>query len=262
MHYNWHWFWDFGNGDMGNQGVHEVDVARWAIQGATLPKSVWSLGGRWVNAPDYKDQGETPNMLMTVFDYGDTLLLFETRGFIGKKLKGGTKKFPAKVANEYYTTEGMISEDQFFPNGGGEAQKVEGITESGPLNPHIPPGEPFIGFINAVRNGRPEDVKATILDGHLSSALCHIGNISYRLGSQQPFSKKPELVSQNNRVEETFEMIKENLAGVGVELDKIEYQIGPVLNFDPLAEKFIDNDAADALLTRNYRAPYVVPEQV
>ena len=262
VHYNWHWFWDFGNGDMGNQGVHEMDVARWAIPGATLPKSVWSLGGRWVNSSDYQDQGQTPNMLMSIFDYGDTILLFETRGFVDAKLPGGAKKFPRQVANEYYTTEGKIYEDKFFPHGGGSPEKVEGISKSPPLNADLPAGEPFVGFINAVRHGKPEDVKATILDGHLSSALCHLGNISYRLGSRQPFSNKPELLGQNHRIDETFEMIQENLAGVGVELDKIEYQIGPMLNFDPRAEKFIGNEKANTLLTRNYREPYVVPEQV
>src|SRR6266487_1961817 len=94
VHYNWHWFWDFGNGDIGNQGVHELDVARWALGGA-LPKSVVSLGGRYVNEPDFKDQGQTPNQLVSVFDYGDTLLLFETRGLVGnKQIPGFADKYP------------------------------------------------------------------------------------------------------------------------------------------------------------------------
>ena len=83
VHYNWHWFWDFGNGDMGNQGVHEIDKARWYL-GGTLPRSVISLGGRWVNEPDFRDQGETPNQIVSVFDYGESLILFETRGLVGK----------------------------------------------------------------------------------------------------------------------------------------------------------------------------------
>src|SRR6516225_10337245 len=74
--YRWHWFWDFGNGDIGNQGVHEMDKARWAIAGATLPRSVLSLGGRF----GYKDQGQTPNTQIAVFDYGDAQLIFEVRG--------------------------------------------------------------------------------------------------------------------------------------------------------------------------------------
>ena len=83
VHYNWHWFWDFGNGDIGNQGVHEMDVARWAIKGATLPTKVWSLGGRF----GYEDQGQTPNTEMAVMEFGDVLLVFEVRGLVsdGKK---------------------------------------------------------------------------------------------------------------------------------------------------------------------------------
>ena len=111
--YNWHWFWDFGNGDTGNQGVHEMDVARWGIQGATLPNRVWSLGGRYI--PGGKDQGETPNMQLSVYEYGDVLLVFETRGLVAKD---GAPPF--KVANEFYTTEGVIRDWKFYPNGGGD----------------------------------------------------------------------------------------------------------------------------------------------
>src|SRR4029079_2880892 len=95
VHYRWHWFWDFGNGDIGNQGVHEMDVARWAIPGATLPSKVWSLGGRF----GYEDQGQVPNTQMAVYEYGDVLLVFEVRGLVDKH-----PDFKFKVLNEYYTT--------------------------------------------------------------------------------------------------------------------------------------------------------------
>src|SRR5262249_796855 len=76
VHYNWHWFWDFGNGDIGNQGVHEMDIARWGIPDATLPRGVISLGGRF----GYVDQGQTANTQIAIFDYGETRLVFEVRG--------------------------------------------------------------------------------------------------------------------------------------------------------------------------------------
>ncbi|MCB1080143.1 MAG: gfo/Idh/MocA family oxidoreductase, partial [Verrucomicrobiae bacterium] len=78
VHYNWHWFWDFGNGDLGNQGVHQMDIARWGISNATLPKSVVSAGGRL----GYKDQGQTANTQVCVFDFGETQLVFEVRGLV------------------------------------------------------------------------------------------------------------------------------------------------------------------------------------
>ena len=89
MHYNWHWFWDTGNGDIGNQGVHEMDVARWAIPNATLPRSVFSLGGRF----GYKDQGQTPNTQVAVFDFDGVTLLFEVRG-LPVKAQGGRGQQP------------------------------------------------------------------------------------------------------------------------------------------------------------------------
>ena len=120
VHYNWHWFWDFGDGDIGNQGIHEVDVARWAIKGATLPTKVWSLGGRFA----YEDQGQTPNTQMAVFEYGDTLLVFEVRGLVDKP---EDSPFKFKVANEYYTTDGMITDGKFHPKRGGAAREAGSV---------------------------------------------------------------------------------------------------------------------------------------
>src|SRR5439155_1969692 len=76
FHYNWHWHWDYGNGDIGNQGVHEIDMARWALGKNELPKKVISIGGRF----GYEDDGETANTQVALFDYGDSILIFEVRG--------------------------------------------------------------------------------------------------------------------------------------------------------------------------------------
>src|SRR6185312_9809839 len=84
VHYRWHWFWDFGNGDIGNQGVHEMDKARWLIPGAKWPKSVISIGGRFANG----DQGQTPNAMVSIYDYDGTLLIFETRGLKSPAFRG------------------------------------------------------------------------------------------------------------------------------------------------------------------------------
>ncbi|MBN2295481.1 MAG: Gfo/Idh/MocA family oxidoreductase [Pirellulales bacterium] len=259
VHYNWHWFWDTGNGDMGNQGVHQTDVALWGLgKDQTLPNSVWSLGGRWVNEPDWKDQGETPNMLMSVFDFGGPLVVFETRGLVAKKPKGATKEFPRKVDNEFYTTEGVMISGTFYPKGGKKPEKVKYD------GPKVTPGGPFGSFLAAVRSGKQEDVNAPINKGHYASAICHLGNVSYRLGSNQPFSKKPKYLGSDERVLKTLEIIKENLSGVGVKLDETEYCLGPVLKIDPKAGKFVGDhaEAANKLLTREYRKGFVVPEKV
>ncbi len=254
VHYNWHWFWDTGNGDIGNQGVHEMDVARWAIKGATLPKSVWSLGGRFIpGEKDYHDQGQTPNMQLSAFDYGDTLLLFEHRGLTGKK--GAPKSI---VTNEFYTSEGVIKGGKFIARDGGKEYDVE-VPEV-----HVTGGGPFGAFIAAMRSRKPEDNNADAETAHYSAALCHLANISYRLGEPAPFDKNAKAIGDNKQVVEAFDMLRDNLQAVDVKLDEITYNVGPQLTFDAKAEKFTGEgaDRANPLLTRPYRQPFVVPEKV
>jgi predicted dehydrogenase len=248
VHYNWHWFWDFGNGDIGNQGVHEMDVARWAIQGATLPTKVWSLGGRFAEG----DQGQTPNMQMAVMEYGDVLLVFEVRGLVGKP-----STFPNRVANEYYTTEGRIEGGMFYPKKGGSPEKLA------KMDVKVTPGGAWGSFLHAVRSRKVEDCNAGPEHGHFSSALCHLANISYRLGEQVPFDGKAKL-GDNTEVVETFKNLQENLTGVGVKLDKLTYQLGRTLTVDATAERFTGEGSkeANAFLTREYRKPFAMPDKV
>ena len=105
VHYNWHWFWDFGNGEIGNQGVHQMDIARWVMPEGAVPKSVVSLGGRF----GYKDQGQTPNTQLTIIDFGGPKLFFEDRGLVNGKT--------TKVTNEFYLEDGAIKNGLFFPKG-------------------------------------------------------------------------------------------------------------------------------------------------
>ena len=258
VHYNWHWFWPFGAGDMGNQGVHQMDIARWAIKDATLPKSVWSAGGRYVEGDGFKDQAETPNMLLDVLDFGDVKLVFETRGLV-KSSRNGVDAFPLKVAVEYFTTEGRIAGGQFHPKDGGKPEKLEAI------NPEsYPKTDLFHNFLSTIRNGgKPEDLYAEIEKGHYSSALCHLGNISYRLGKQTSFKDEPtQLAGSHEKVKESWATICDNMTAVGIEPSKLYYTQGQMLEFDAKAEKFVNNPEADKLLTRDYRKPFVVPENV
>ncbi|WP_166825333.1 Gfo/Idh/MocA family protein [Thalassoroseus pseudoceratinae] len=249
VHYNWHWFWDFGNGDTGNQGVHEIDVARWAIPDATLPTKVWSLGGRFA----YEDQGETPNTQVTVFEYGDVKLLFETRGLVGKYDQD------RKVTNEFFTTEGKITKDgTFTPYGGGKSEKVKVDEDE---RQEVTSGGPFGSFITAVRSRKASDVNCDAEVGHYSSALCHLANISYRLGKSVPFNGRTKGLGENKQVRDSLEKVRENLTAVGVPLEDTNYLLGRELAFDPKTEKF-DDPAANEMLSRAYREPFVVPENV
>jgi predicted dehydrogenase len=249
VHYNWHWFWDFGNGDIGNQGVHELDVARWAIRDATLPTKVWSLGGRFA----YEDQGQVPNTQMAVYEYGDVLLVFEVRGLVDKH-----PDFKFKVLNEYYTTDGMITDGKFHPRNGGAPEPLP------QFDVKVTPGGAWGSFLQAVRSRNLADLNADVEHGHYSAALCHLANISYRLGEKVSFDQKSRALSENPEVAQTFENMRANLEAVGVKTADTKYQLGRTLAFDPKAERFTGDgiETANALLTRNYRPPFVVPEKV
>jgi predicted dehydrogenase len=252
VHYNWHWFWDTGNGDMGNQGVHQMDIARWAIKGATLPKSVISMGGRWVEGPNYfKDQAETPNQELCVYDYDGTLLVFETRGLVGKY-----KDFPRKVDNEFYLEEGAIIDGKFYPKGSDKGQELVDV-DYPRRTENI-----FENFISCVRSRKWENLYADILEAHLSSALCHLGNISYQMGREVPFGKDSETLGDCEIVRGSVKMVLENTKALGLDPARSTYKLGPKLMFDAEKEKFVDNHAANKLLTRPYRKPFVVPKQV
>ncbi len=260
VHYNWHWFWDFGNGEIGNQGVHQMDIARWAIPGGTLPNSVISMGGRWVNSteghPPFTDQGETPNCQLTIMDFGGTLLVFEVIGLNNRAGVDG-KKYPTKVDNEFYLEEGAIKDGKFYPKGSNKAENLVNVDIK------MGPGDNFANFIHCVRTRNRSELNADIAEAHLSSACCHLGNISYRLGAQVPGTTRPGVFDKHEEIAKSWEAITQTVKGtLGLDLTKSTYQLGQMLRFDPRKEKFVDNPAADLLLTRQYREPFVVPQRV
>ena len=250
VHYNWHWFWDFGNGDIGNQGVHEMDVARWGIPGATLPRSVISLGGRF----GYTDQGETPNTQVALLDYGATQLIFEVRGLPTEKFHG------QGVGNIFHLEGGIIAGDKFFPKGGDKEAPLPVAKDAGQRGPG---GDHFGNFIAAVRSRKTTDLNADILEGHYSSALCHLANLSYRLGEAVPFNPKTKAFGDNKEAYETLARVEEHLSqGNGLKLDGMTYRLGRKLAVDAKTESFVSDSEANKLLTREYRKPFVVPEKL
>jgi predicted dehydrogenase len=257
VHYNWHWFWDFGNGEIGNQGVHQMDIARWVMPPGSAPKSVISMGCRYVDEPEgFRDQGETPNMQLAVIDFGGPLLVFEVRGLTGRDDRSG-KKIPSQVDNEFYLEEGVIRGGKFYPKGKTEGKELPKVEIK------IAPGDHFANFIKAVRSRRTEALNADIVEGHLSSACCHLPNISYRLGQQVPFGQRYDALGDCPQIRDSIKAIEENLVrALGMDLSKFTYQLGAKLEYDAQAEQFVDNPKASAMLTRPYRKPFVVPEKV
>ena len=240
LHYDWHWFWDTGNGELGNNNIHSLDVLRWGLGVTGLGRSVVSFGGRF----GFQDAAETPNTQVVVFDFGDKTIISETRG-----LK--TEPFPLKGGNIFYGTSGIIAGGALFDLQGQLVRAFEGAGEN-----H------FANFLKAVRSRKTSDLRADIEEGHQSTALCHIGNISYRLGrAASPAEIKAQLgtLKAADHALETFERTEQHLAANGVNLAETKMTLGAALQIDAAKERFARNDAANALLAREYRSPFVLP---
>jgi hypothetical protein len=248
VHYDWHWIWNYGNGDLGNQGIHEMDKARWGLNKNTLPNSVIACGGRF----GYVDDGETANTQVCLFDYGDSKLVFEVRGLKTENYKGAT------VGNIWVGSEGMVVCPSYdsgivYDKGGKELTRFKG----GKDQLH------FDNFVKAVRSRKVEDLNGEILEGHLSSALCHLANISYRLGTETSFDKDITGYSDCAEAQSAIKRMKEHLTANKVDLSKAVGRVGSKLALDPKTERFTGNSAqADAMLFREYRKGFEVKETV
>ncbi len=192
--YNWHWFWDTGNGDIGNQGVHEMDIARWGL-GVGLPTSVVAVGGKYA----YDDDQQTPNTLLARFDYGNKQLVFEVRGLPTGHEADLSKTDPNCIGNLFYGSEGWMALDA-------EGYRVyKGEPEKGEIEAKIvqqakyeelaktATGPHMANFLAGVRSRKYDDLHADVDIGRISADLCHLANISYRQGGKQlTFDPKTE----------------------------------------------------------------------
>jgi predicted dehydrogenase len=252
LHYDWHWAWQTGNGDLGNQGIHQMDVARWFLGATELSPSVLSIGGRL----GYEDDGETPNTDIVFHDYATAPLIFEVRGLPmasdSDKMNDyrGARIGVVVECEHGYAVNPSYTEVKIFDNDHKLIKQFDGKTSH------------FANFIDAVRSRKSAGLHADILEGHLSSALCHTGNISYRLG--QPVQPDPIRTVNRDHPEfaEAFGRIVDHLGANGVDLAKTPLRLGQFLKMDPKTERFIDNKEANAMLGANYRTPFVLPEKV
>lgn len=201
-HYNWHWFWDTGNGDTGNQGPHQFDIARWGMNKNEHPVSVYSSGGIFGIDPNECAQ-ETPNTQSSVFTYSDGKILeFETRG----RFSNSESSLDTKIGNIFYGTEGYLElneetwnafrnrEKEPFAGSKPTTGQQEAATLTGPVGT-----EHYANFIDAVRSGKDSGLNCSITEGHLSASLPHLANISLRLGrglnfkgGDEKFTNDPE----------------------------------------------------------------------
>jgi predicted dehydrogenase len=248
LHYEWHWMWDYGNGDLGNQGIHQMDLARWGLNVDDIGTSVLSYGGRL----GYEDAGETANTQVSIHEYPNgKRLVFEVRGLKTPPLRGAT------VGVIFYGTEGYVVVPSYS---GGVAfdLKHQQIKRFGGSASH------FANFLKAVRSRKPSDLNGEVLEGHLSSALCHLGNVSYRLGNLIEMKEAAERLGADEEAWETYDRFQEHLWYNDVAAkDSAMVRFGKKLTIDPKSETFTGESASEAntLLTRDYRKPFVVPSE-
>ncbi len=243
LHYDWHWVWDTGNGELGNNNIHYVDLVRWMLGLNGLGDSVWSIGGRL----GYEDAGETPNTQMVVHTFEKQTIIQEVRG-----LKSGPFSDKYKGGWILYGTEGFIAGTSLFDPDGNLVQTFKGTSEN-----H------FANFIQAARSGRPEELKAEIDQGHQSTALCHVGNISHRLGEKAGPKEIEQAVEQamlHPEVMTTYRKMVAHLGDNDVDLDQQQLTLGRLLQIRLEPTPFVDS-MANALAGREYRAPFLLPSE-
>ncbi len=268
FHYDWHWQRMYGNGDSGNQGPHQTDIARWGLGVDSHPKSVIAYGGRLGyqaerNDPEYVDAGDTPNTEVAIYDYGDKCIVFETRGLSVNesadeeinRLFGSNKG--NKIGVIFYGSKGILVQRSYTSC---SAYDLDGnkIKDFGGGGDH------FGNFVDAVKSRDAESLNSDAWDGHLSAALAHLANISYYAGEDNKVSvadAKAMLDKVSSRDDNlgTLERTVKHLTDNGVDLDKYPLSMGPMLEFDPKKEVFTNSDKANAILHREYREGFVCP---
>jgi len=260
LHYLWHWVWSTGNGEIGNNGVHQLDKCRWILGHSGLPHRVMSVGGRF----QFKDDGQTPNTQIAFLDYESAPILCEVRNLPKEK---GTKKMDnfhgAGVGTVFHCEGGSVVNNgqaaTAYNTEGEEIKKFKNLPESdSSIISHLK------NFVAAVRSRKAEELNAEILDGHLSAALCHMANTSHRLGSIAQPGAIAERTQGNPQYKDAFERFQQHAQQNDIDLQKTPAVLGPWLTIDSKSEQFVGDFAepANQLQRREYRKPFAISEDV
>lgn len=247
LQYDCSFDWNTGDGESCNQGVHEVDAARWCLGEKMLPRRVISLGGRFV----FNDACNVPNTQIIYYDFPTAPLLYEVHNL--RKAKG-SDEMPAFRGERV----GVIVDCE-----GGSVSLYRGLAwdnEGKQVKTFSGGGDHFVNFIEAVRSGSREDLNAEVLEGHISTAVCHTGNISYRLGVKASRKEMHARVRDIPIFRDMFDRLLEHLAGHEIDVDAKTVTLGPWLEIDRENECFKNNEQANRLVRGFYREPYIVPD--
>jgi predicted dehydrogenase len=257
LHYEWHWFWATGNGEMGNNGVHDIDICRWALgQNQPAPRAI-SIGGRL----GFNDCGETANTHIALFDYHPAPIICEIRNLRAApgadamgRFKNRNKGVIIECEGGYFA--GDASGGAVFDN---QDKKIKDMPDDGSYK--TLETTHFANFVAAVRSRKAGDLAAEALQGHISTACCHMANVSHRIGKQSPPEAIDATIQASRELSDAFERCREYLRENGVDLGATPATLGPWVTFDPKQERFVGDfaDAANELSRRQCRKPFVVP---
>jgi len=260
LHYDWHWVWATGNGQLGNNGVHFLDLAVRLLPHTNPPRRVLSLGGRFTRADDVS---ETPNTQLAVYDFPEFPIVYENRGL------------PAKPGVNYSDQVGGIRYGIMANCEGGYLAGLVGLTAFDPNGKVIKKfaaggGSHHNNFFDAVRSRRSQDLAAPVEVGHASAAMCHYGNISYRLGEAASPDKVTQTLEALPAVAAMNKSLQQHLAVNQIDMVKRPLRLGPWLELDQVGDSInaihqgteSQLAAARYLLRETPRPPYVIPDVV
>jgi predicted dehydrogenase len=256
LHYDWHWVWNTGSGEMGNNGVHHIDVCRWAMKLHTAAPRVISLGGRF----GFDDDGETPNTQVALLDYQLTPIYCEIHGLPEKKGSNVMDSFLNTRLGAVIHCEGGYFAGAHLSGAAFDTQGKK-IRDFGPTTWEAMDSGHLANFVAAMRSRKVADLNADVLQGHLSATCCHLANISHRLGKTATAEVVAERTKTDPVLSDAVVRYHEHLRANQIDFAGSE-NLGPALSFDPKLERFTGEfaDQANPLLRRAYRGSFAVPD--
>ena len=247
LQYDCSFTWNMGDGESLNQGVHQVDIARWVLGDfEEMPRRVISLGGRFL----FNDQGDVPNTQIIYYDY-PTPILYEVHNLT-----------ISKNSNEMLVFRGFARDGVVVDCEGGWVgidhtnRSIAYDKDNKPIKSWNGGGDNFANFIDAVRAGNRELLDSDVLTGQISTRIGHAGNISYRLGQKAGINAQKKAIEDYPLMLEMHGRYLEHLAAH--DIDPSETILGEWLACDTANECFVDNVEANKLVKGFYRSPYLV----
>ncbi|MBN2022337.1 MAG: Gfo/Idh/MocA family oxidoreductase [Pirellulales bacterium] len=262
LQYDCSFDWNTGDGESCNQGVHEIDIARWLLNEPLLPRRAMSIGGRF----NFDDAGNVPNTQIAYYDFPSAPVLYEVHNLpTAKKWMTSFDLMRKHVPNFRGLATGVCAECEGghamisnYASVGGSVHDREGKL----VKKFTGPERHFENFIEAVRAGDRNLLNADVLEGHLSTSVTHVGNISYRVGAPADHREMRRQVQDIPVLNEMYDRLLDHLRAHEIDLESKSVTLGPWLDVDRENECFKDHPEANRIARGFYRAPFTVPEDV